>query len=60
MKDIEEELEMKNGENNRLRGQNADLENAIQDLYVSRKGEGSYTVEIETLKTDNMKLLKLL
>ena len=47
MKDIEEELEMKNGENNRLRTQNAELENAIQDLYVSRKGEGSYSVEIE-------------
>ena len=29
MKDIEEELEMKNGENNRLRTQNAELENAI-------------------------------
>ena len=39
--DIEEELEMKSGENNRLRKQVADLEKAVQDLYVSRKGNGS-------------------
>jgi len=37
---IEDELEMKSGENNRLRKQCADLEAAIQDLYVSRKGQG--------------------
>ena len=41
LKDIEEELEMKSGENNRLRKQVADLEKAMQDLYVSRKGNGS-------------------
>ena len=47
LKDIEEELEMKSGENNRLRSQNADLETAVTDLYVSRKGQGSLQVEIE-------------
>ena len=40
--DIEEELELKSGENNRLRQQNAELETAVQDLYISRKGEGSF------------------
>ena len=33
LKDIEEELELKSGENNRLRKQCADLEKAVQDLY---------------------------
>ncbi len=42
MKDIEDELEMKSGENNRLRNSVADLEKAVQDLYVSRKGDGSF------------------
>lgn len=60
LKDIEEELELKSGENNRLRQQNAELEIAVQDLYVSRKGEGSFQVEIEQLKADNDKLLRLL
>ena len=41
LKDIDEELEMKSGENNRLRKQCADLEKAMQDLYCSRKGNGS-------------------
>lgn len=38
--DMEEEMEMKSGENNRLRKQVADLEAAMKDLYVSRKGNG--------------------
>ena len=38
MSDIEEELELKSGENNRLRNQVADLEKSVQDLYGSRKG----------------------
>lgn len=38
IKDIENELEMKSGENNRLRKQVADLEEAMNDLYYSRKG----------------------
>lgn len=42
MKDIEDELEMKSGENNRLRNQVAELEKTVQDLFVSRKGEGSF------------------
>ena len=60
MKDIEEELELKSGENNRLRNSVADLEKAVQDLYVSRKGDGSYQVEIENLKADNERLITLL
>ena len=60
MKEIEEELEMKSGENNRLRKQCADLEKAMQDLYVSRKGNGSLQIELDSLKLDNERLLALL
>ena len=48
--DIEDELEMKAGENNRLRKQVADLEKAMQDLYCSRKGNGSLQIELDSLK----------
>jgi hypothetical protein len=41
---------MKSGENNRLRSQVADLEAAMNDLYVSRKGNGDLQVEIQSLK----------
>ena len=58
--DIEEELEMKAGENNRLRKQCADLEKAMQDLYCSRKGNGSLQIELDSLKQDNERLLALL
>ena len=58
--DIEDELELKSGENNRLRKQVADLEKAMQDLYVSRKGQGDLQIEITSLKLDNEKLLELL
>ena len=58
--DIEEELELKSGENNRLRSQVADLEKAVQDLYGSRKGEGSIHVELNNMKADNERLIKLL
>lgn len=58
--DIEEELEMKSGENNRLRKQVADLEKAVQDLYVSRKGNGSLQIELDSLKQDNERLIALL
>ena len=58
--DIDNELEMKSGENNRLRSQVADLEAAMNDLYVSRKGNGDLQVEIQSLKQDNEKLLALL
>ena len=60
MRDMEEELEMKSGENNRLRTQVADLEQAIKDLYQSRKGTGSLAMQLEQLKSDNEKLLLLL
>lgn len=60
MADIEEELELKSGENNRLRTQVADLEKAVQDLYGSRKGEGSIHVELNNMRADNEKLIKLL
>ena len=58
--DIEDELEMKSGENNRLRKQVADLEAAMQDLYCSRKGNGSLQIELDSLKADNERLLELL
>ena len=60
MKDIEEELELKSGENNRLRNQVADLEKSVQDLYGSRKGPGSISLELNAIKADNEKLIKLL
>jgi len=60
LSDIEDELEMKAGENNRLRKQVADLEAAMQDLYCSRKGNGSLQIELDSLKADNERLLELL
>ena len=60
MQDIEEELELKSGENNRLRNQVADLEKSVQDLYGSRKGEGSIHVELNNMKSDNERLIQLL
>ena len=57
MQDIEEELELKSGENNRLRNQVADLEKSVSDLSGSRKGEGSLHVELNNLKNDNEKLI---
>ena len=48
--DIEEELEMKAGENNRLRKQVVDLEKVTQDLFCSRKGNGSLQIELDSLK----------
>ena len=60
LSDIEDELEMKSGENNRLRKQVADLEAAMQDLYCSRKGNGSLQIELDSLKADNERLLELL
>ena len=58
--EVDEELELKAGENNRLRSQVADLEAAMQDLYCSRKGNGSLQIELDSLKADNERLLELL
>jgi hypothetical protein len=60
MADIDDELELKSGENNRLRNQVADLEKSVMDLYGSRKGEGSIHVELNNMKADNEKLINLL
>jgi hypothetical protein len=38
----------------------AELEQAVRDLYGSRKGEGSIQVELNNLKADNEKLIQLL
>lgn len=57
---IEDELELKSGENNKLRKQCADLEAALQDLYLARKGQGDHQAEIDSLKHDNDKLLQML
>ena len=43
-----------------MRNQVAALEKAVQDLYGSRKGEGSIHVELNNMKADNEKLLQLL
>ena len=32
----------------------------MQDLYCSRKGNGSLQIELDSLKSDNEKLLELL
>ena len=58
--DVEKELELKSGENNRLRGQVADCEVALNDLYKGRKGAGSLAMEMESLKNDNERLIALL
>lgn len=58
--DLDAEMEMKSGENNRLRKQVADIEAAMQDLYKSRKGKGTLEIEMESLKSDNEHLLQLL
>ena len=60
LREIEEEMEMKSGENNRLRKQCCNLEEAMKDLYKSRKGPGTMQIEIESLKSDNERLLSLL
>lgn len=60
MLDLEEELELKSGENNRLRKQVADVEVTLKDLYRSRKGHGSLAMEMDSLKADNERLLALL
>lgn len=57
---IDEELEAKAGENNRLRKQTGEMEVAMKDLYKSRKGQGSLQIELESLKADNEKLLSLI
>lgn len=36
------------------------MEKTVADLYVSRKGEGSFEVEMEKLKADNERLILLL
>ena len=36
------------------------MEKTVQDLYVSRKGDGSFNVELDALKADNERLLLLL
>jgi hypothetical protein len=36
------------------------MEKTVADLYVSRKGEGSFEVEMEKLKADNERLINLL
>ena len=51
--DLEDEMELKSGENNRLRKQVADIDVAMQDLYRSRKGHGTLQIEMESLKSDN-------
>ena len=51
---------MKSGENNKLRQQVADLEFTLNDLYQSRKGPGSLSMELDSLKADNERLIRLL
>jgi uncharacterized protein YoxC len=60
VKDLEEEMEMKSGENNRLRKQVTDMDSAMKDLYKSRKGNGTLQIEMESLKSDNERLIALL
>ncbi len=57
---IDDELEAKAGENNRLRKQTSEMEVAMKDLYKSRKGQGSLQIELESLKADSEMLLSLI
>lgn len=54
---LNEEMNMKTDENNRLRKSVADLEAVMNDLYRSRKGKGTLQIELESLKSDNEYLL---
>jgi len=36
------------------------MEVAMKDLYLSRKGQGTLQIELESLKADNEKLLSLI
>lgn len=58
--DLTESLELKSAESNRLRKQVAEVEEAMKDLYVSRKQPGSLQMEMDSLKADNEHLLGLL
>ena len=58
--DLTESLEMKSAESNRMRKQVGELEEAMKDLYVSRKQPGSLQIEIDSLKADNEHLIGLL
>lgn len=58
--ELDAELNLKAKENNQLRKTCADIEQAMQDLYRSRKGAGSMAIEMESLKADNEHLLNLL
>lgn len=58
--DLEAELDLKSGENNRLRKQVSDVETQLAELYLSRKQPGSLLMEMDALKQDNEKLLALL
>lgn len=60
MERIEEELELKSGENNRLRIKVAEQEKTVQDLYLSRKGDAALAVELEQIKADNQRLMGML
>ena len=60
VENVNQEMEMKSSENNRLRRQVVDLEKAMKDLYCSRKGNGSLQIELDSLKADNERLLGLL
>ena len=57
---MDDEMELKSGENNRMRKRLAEMDMAMQDLYVSRKGNGDLQIEISSLKQDNERLLELL
>jgi chromosome segregation ATPase len=59
-KDLDIEMEQKAAENNKLRKALAQMEATLHDLYRSRKGQGTYQIEIESLKSDNEYLLALL
>ena len=58
--DLEAELDLKSGENNRLRKHVSDVESQLQQLYLSRKQPGSLLMEMDALKQDNEKLLTML
>jgi hypothetical protein len=58
--ELEDEMNLKSGENNRLRKQVTDLQATVNDLYRSRKGPGTDKIQMDAIKADNDMLIKAL
>jgi hypothetical protein len=57
---FQDDMENKCSENNRLRAKLGETEKNLDELYLSRKSEGTALLELEHLKADNNRLIRLL